>query len=83
MKLKIISDGKPWGTRLVDKDTGDPLENVKSFVVVATAGELNTVYIEVLMPEIDMIADAYVSDPESVTVTQLFDVINQKLEGRK
>ena len=30
MRLKIVSDGTPMGTQIVNEETGEPVRNVKS-----------------------------------------------------
>ena len=40
MKLKVISDGSPKGTAVVDVDKGVPLENVKSVKLDMDANEV-------------------------------------------
>lgn len=40
MKLKIIGDGTPYGTRVVDAETGEPLEGVYQVAVVHRANDV-------------------------------------------
>jgi hypothetical protein len=56
MRLRIISDGTPHSTRVIDEDTGEKVEGVTS-VNIDINLERSIARIELLNPKIDIIAD--------------------------
>jgi hypothetical protein len=42
MRLKIISDGTPMGTQVVDAETGEPLEGVSAVSWAVSMGTVAT-----------------------------------------
>lgn len=54
MKIKIISDGTPRGTRVVDRATGEPIERVASISWVITASGHAAASIIIDDPEVDL-----------------------------
>ena len=58
MKLKIISDGSVLGTRVVNADTGEPVEKVVSVQWEHSApGAVPIATIELLCPMVDVIGE--------------------------
>ena len=54
MKIKIISDGNPINTMVIDKVTGEKLEHVKSVKYEVAVGELGTASIEFINVEAEL-----------------------------
>lgn len=53
MRLKIVSDGTPPGTKLVDADTGAEVQNVCGLRWSLQAGELSRATVELDYIEFD------------------------------
>lgn len=56
MRLRITSDGTPYGTRVVDAGTGAPVENVLSVSWRADVDRV-TALVEILAPAVEVEAD--------------------------
>jgi hypothetical protein len=56
MLLKIISDGTPRGTRVIDADTGELVEKVTHVDVHIDVDNIRA-WIQVVQPELDIIAE--------------------------
>ncbi|MFN8493149.1 MAG: hypothetical protein U0350_36435 [Caldilineaceae bacterium] len=54
IKLRIISDGTPFGLQIVDCETGARLWGVQSMIVQARTGEAPTAIIRVANVELDL-----------------------------
>ena len=54
LKIKIVGDGTPWGTRVVDATTGAQMWGVESVIVQARPNEAPMAIIRVRNVQIDM-----------------------------
>ena len=54
MKIKIISDGTPRGTRVTNAATGEDVEGARAVLFEHRAGKCPYVTIEVMGPEIEV-----------------------------
>lgn len=52
MKLKVISDGTIAGTKVLDRETGEELENVAGLHILIRSGKRSIVTMEILDPEL-------------------------------
>lgn len=61
MKLKLISDGSSKGTKVVNAETNEELENVNSIFYKVKSGEVPYVVMKVWMPnaELEWNTDSY------------------------
>lgn len=57
MRLKIISDGQPLNTKVLNADTGEELQFVRSVKWQVGYDDVATAEIEVLMVEVELEAD--------------------------
>jgi hypothetical protein len=57
MKIKIVSDGTPRGTRVVNAETGEKIERVKAVSWKIGLDQVATATIEVVLPPCDVIAE--------------------------
>lgn len=61
MRLKIISDGLPRNTKVVNADTGEAVEFVTSVdIKIRASDSVATAVIEVVKPEVEVTAEAEV-----------------------
>jgi hypothetical protein len=58
MKVKIISDGTPRGTRVVDTATGEPLYQVRAVTWACEARGTAKAILELVGVEIEVIGEA-------------------------
>ena len=57
MRIKILSDGSPTGTRLVDAESGEPVHGVTSIEWAHKAGELVYAVVEFHSLPVEIIVD--------------------------
>ena len=57
MRLKVISDGSPAGTKCVNAETGETIENVQCIAVEIDAREGVSVHLKVVLLEVDIIVE--------------------------
>lgn len=57
MKLKLISDGTPNGTKIVNSETGEELEDVYSAHFIAKANHSPYLIMKVWMPQVSIDID--------------------------
>jgi len=87
MKVKIVSDGTISGTKVINEETGEEVEQVVSVHTILNAhGEAPKAIITVACPAIEIIAEAEtrkmaVPEPIKVpnTLEECFEVLKQKL----
>ena len=48
MKIKIISDGTPNGTKIVNAETGEHIENVRGIIWKCSVGHLAEVILDMI-----------------------------------
>jgi hypothetical protein len=63
MRIKIISNGKPWGTRVIDLDSGQVIEMVKRAIITTDAddnGGMPVAVLTVLATELEVECEASV-----------------------
>lgn len=59
MTVKIISDGTPYGTKVINSETGELVENVQSISWNITSSDLfSSVILEISIPEIELTTEA-------------------------
>lgn len=58
MRIKIRSDGSPYGCDVIDAETGETMENVTAVHWEHRAGELPKVTIDLLFVDVDVAGDA-------------------------
>lgn len=58
MKVKIISDGTPPGTRVVNADTGEPIEHVTAIEWKIDVRDLATAVIRLRDVDVDVVGEA-------------------------
>lgn len=53
MRLKIISDGTPYGSKIIDSDTGEMVEMVRHIDITLGVGGVSAT-IEIINPLLDL-----------------------------
>ena len=59
MKVKIISDGNPYGSAVVNAETGEPIEWVSRVEIVITPGDCPHAVITVVNPELEIVGEGH------------------------
>ncbi len=54
MKLKLISDGSPNGTRIINSETQEELEDIYSAHFIAKANHIPYLIMKVWMPQVNV-----------------------------
>lgn len=54
MKLKLTSDGSPNGTRIINSETGEELEDIYSAHFITKAGHIPYLIMKVWMPQVNI-----------------------------
>lgn len=60
IRLRLVSDGTPAGTALVDMATGEPVDSVVRFRLKVEEGKPNRAEVTIVDLPIDIVADARV-----------------------
>jgi hypothetical protein len=67
--IRIVSDGTPFGTKVLDLNTGEPIPRIQSLVVEASAGEDQIrATLEVFVDECDIVVKGEKTRSEIQTI---------------
>jgi len=66
MKLKIVSNGEPYGSKIIDSDTGEELENVLYVKIEMDAKDGGVPHVEIGLVDVPFLvyaADVQITPP--------------------
>lgn len=61
MKIRIVSGGTDATTTITDAETGEAIDLVRSYQIRHELDDITRAKIEVVMPEVDVVADATIT----------------------
>lgn len=56
-RIRLVSDGTPWGTKVIDLKTGEPIPRIQSLNLHVTATEKMVATIKMIVDEADVVTD--------------------------
>jgi len=56
-QIKIVSDGKSRGTKVIDSETGEEIPFVTALAITVEVGGLVTAYLKLVNVELDIVAN--------------------------
>jgi len=66
MKIKLISDGTPKGTRVLNAETGEPIQGVRRAAWAVEIDQPAVVTLDFVLAEVDLTGDAAIVETTAI-----------------